>query len=131
MANWQNLQVRTIPSKEHFVAALAAADTMIGKSGGVTTAECAALGLPMVIYRPLPAQEEHNARYFVRQGAALWPKTPNELRQAVFQVLQSETHAQMSAAARQLGQTHAADCAADRMLQLMDEKPWLWQRGPQ
>lgn len=122
-----HLQVRTLTSERDFVGALAAADLFIGKAGGVTTAECAVLGLPMVIYRPLPAQEEHNARYFVARGAALWPQTPAALRRAVASALAADNHGKMRAAALALGHKNAAGEAADAILRLMQEQPWRWQ----
>ena len=45
---------------------MAAADIMVGKGGGISIAECLALGTPLLIYAPLPGQEEKNAA-FVRR----------------------------------------------------------------
>ena len=46
------------------------ASLMLTKPGGITTAECLAKGLPMVLLNPVPGQEMNNARYFEREGAA-------------------------------------------------------------
>lgn len=49
---------------------MAAADLMIGKSGGLTSSECLASGLPMLIVNPIPGQEERNANHLLEHGAA-------------------------------------------------------------
>jgi processive 1,2-diacylglycerol beta-glucosyltransferase len=45
-----------------------AADLLISKPGGLTSAEAMAKGLPMLILSPLPGQEERNAAYLVHNG---------------------------------------------------------------
>lgn len=44
---------------------------IITKAGGLTTAEAVAKGLPMLIVKPLPGQEEINTTYFLSRGAAV------------------------------------------------------------
>lgn len=46
-------------------------DLYIGKPGGLTTAEALSCGLPMVIYQPIPGQEERNSDFLLEQGAAV------------------------------------------------------------
>ena len=50
---------------------MAAADLAISKPGGLTSAECLAMNLPMIIVSPIPGQEERNADYLLECGAAL------------------------------------------------------------
>lgn len=50
---------------------MAASDIAITKSGGLTTSECLAMGLPMIVVSPIPGQEERNADFLLEQGAAL------------------------------------------------------------
>ncbi len=49
---------------------LQAADLVVTKPGGLTTAECLALGKPMLVHSPIPGQEEHNADFLLENGAA-------------------------------------------------------------
>jgi processive 1,2-diacylglycerol beta-glucosyltransferase len=50
---------------------MACSDLAITKPGGLTTSECLAMGLPMIVHSPIPGQEERNADYLLEQGAAL------------------------------------------------------------
>jgi processive 1,2-diacylglycerol beta-glucosyltransferase len=38
---------------------------------GLTTSECLAMGLPMLVVSPIPGQEERNSDYLLANGAAL------------------------------------------------------------
>lgn len=50
---------------------MAASAVVITKPGGLTTAECLAMGKPMIVINPIPGQEEHNTDYLLEHGAAL------------------------------------------------------------
>ena len=50
---------------------LACADVAIGKPGGLSTSECLAVGLPMIVVSPIPGQEERNSDHLLEHGAAL------------------------------------------------------------
>jgi processive 1,2-diacylglycerol beta-glucosyltransferase len=50
---------------------MAAADLAITKPGGLTTSECLAMGLPMILVSPIPGQEERNADFLLESGVAL------------------------------------------------------------
>lgn len=50
---------------------MAAADIAITKPGGLTTSECLAMQLPMIVISPIPGQEERNADFLLESGCAL------------------------------------------------------------
>jgi processive 1,2-diacylglycerol beta-glucosyltransferase len=50
---------------------MAAGDLAITKPGGLTSSECLAMGLPMIMVSPIPGQEDRNADYLLEQGVAL------------------------------------------------------------
>jgi len=50
---------------------MTAADLIITKPGGLTTAEVLAKGLPMVIVDPLPGQEDRNTEFLLNWGVAV------------------------------------------------------------
>jgi processive 1,2-diacylglycerol beta-glucosyltransferase len=88
---------------------MACADLAITKPGGATTAECLALGLPMVVNAPIPGQEEHNANFLLEHGAALkafdLPTLEYRLR---YLMAHPGKLAAMRVRARALGRPHAA-----------------------
>ncbi|OLL27370.1 galactosyldiacylglycerol synthase [Burkholderia sp. SRS-W-2-2016] len=50
---------------------MACSDLVITKPGGLTTSECLAMKLPMLLNSPIPGQEERNADFLLEQGVAL------------------------------------------------------------
>jgi processive 1,2-diacylglycerol beta-glucosyltransferase len=50
---------------------MAASDVLLGKPGGLTTAEALSKGLVFVIVNPIPGQEERNADHLLEQGVAI------------------------------------------------------------
>lgn len=50
---------------------MAISDLIVTKPGGVTVTEALALSIPLILFRPLPGQEEDNARFLTRSGAAI------------------------------------------------------------
>ena len=64
---------------ENIQELMAISDLMITKPGGVTTFEALAMGLPLLIYHPLPGQEKDNAEFLWKSGLAFLAKTENDL----------------------------------------------------
>ncbi|MEC2557244.1 diglucosyl diacylglycerol synthase [Bacillus cereus] len=52
---------------------------MITKPGGITLSEAAALQVPVILYKPVPGQENENAMYFERKGAAVVIRDDSEV----------------------------------------------------
>ncbi|MGX9687196.1 MGDG synthase family glycosyltransferase [Deinococcus wulumuqiensis] len=95
---------------------MAASDLVVGKAGGLTVAEATALGVPMVVYRPIPGQEEYNADFLERHGAGLWARKRHDIRPLVLRALDPAEHARLSAGARAVGIPDAADRVAGAIL---------------
>jgi len=88
---------------------MAASDFAVAKSGGLTSSECLAMGLPMVIWNPIRGQEERNADYLLESGAALRANSPAHLVFKVTKLLTDERLlARMKAAARRIAKPDAA-----------------------
>lgn len=88
---------------------MACSDLVITKPGGLTTSECLAMGVPMVVYAPVPGQEERNADYVLEQGAALKAIDLVSLEYRVRELLaEPQRLARMREQARRLGQPQAA-----------------------
>jgi processive 1,2-diacylglycerol beta-glucosyltransferase len=88
---------------------MACADVAITKPGGATTAECLALGLPMIVNASIPGQEERNANFLLEYGAALKafdaPSLEYRVRYLMAHPAELDT---MRSRALALGRPHAA-----------------------
>ena len=47
------------------------ASLFVGKPGGLSSSECMAAGLPMVLIHPIPGQEGRNSDSLLEEGAAV------------------------------------------------------------
>jgi len=96
---------------------MAAADLAVTKSGGLTTSECLASGLPMVVRDPIPGQEERNGDYVLEAGAGVRTHGLASLRAKLRAVLADpERLRRMRAAALSAARPRAAADVLDRVL---------------
>jgi processive 1,2-diacylglycerol beta-glucosyltransferase len=96
---------------------MAASDFVVSKSGGLTSSECLAMGLPMVIFNPIPGQEERNADYLLENGVALRAHSAAHLVYKVRRLLtDSALLARMKSATRQIARPRAAFDIAETVL---------------
>ena len=96
---------------------MAAADLAVTKSGGLTTAECLASGLPMAIRDPIPGQEERNCDFVLEAGAGVRVNGTDSLRVKLGSLLSDpERLSRMRAAAIAAGRPRAAEEILARML---------------
>ncbi|MBN1232969.1 MAG: glycosyltransferase [Candidatus Coatesbacteria bacterium] len=54
-------------------------DVMIAKSGGLTTSEALAVGIPIIVVSPIPGQEERNATFLLESGAGIKAYNPSSI----------------------------------------------------
>jgi processive 1,2-diacylglycerol beta-glucosyltransferase len=88
---------------------MACADLVVTKPGGLTTSECLAMGLPMIVNEPIPGQEEHNADFLLEQGVALKAYDAVTLEYRIRYLLRHPDKLdEMRAKARMLGRPAAA-----------------------
>jgi processive 1,2-diacylglycerol beta-glucosyltransferase len=96
---------------------MACADLVVTKPGGLTTSECLAMGLPMIVNAPIPGQEERNADYLLEQGVALKAFDDVTLDYRVRMLLgRPDKLADMRAKAAALGRPYAARDVLSRVL---------------
>ena len=108
--------VRVLGFVENVFDWMHAADVLVTKPGGLSTSEALAAGLPIVLLRPLPGQEERNLRYLASRGAALRTTHGDELVQVVDDVLHDERVARrLRAGASALAHPDAAERIAARI----------------
>ncbi|UPG84410.1 galactosyldiacylglycerol synthase [Luteibacter aegosomatis] len=105
----------------HVERLMACSDLAITKPGGLTTSECLAMGLPMIVNAPIPGQEERNADYLLEQGAA-WKAIDGVALGWRLRELRDEPGrlAAMAARARAIGRPHAARNVIDAVLARLD-----------
>jgi processive 1,2-diacylglycerol beta-glucosyltransferase len=97
-----------------------AADAFVTKPGGLSAAEALVAGIPMVLCKPLPGQEERNARVLSEAGAAIRTRTVAELPAAIGTILTDAAQREgMVDAARSLARPNAAGEAASMIARLV------------
>lgn len=100
-----------------------AADLLISKPGGLTTSESLAKGLPLLIIEPIPGQEERNAQFLMRHGAALRADTLDELVREVHDAFSVRGRLdRLRDNGRVLARPWAAQDAAEAIVSLMEER---------
>ena len=76
---------------DHIHELIALADLIVTKPGGVTVTEALSMRLPMLLYRPLPGQEQANAQYLTGLGVAVMAEDDDSLGHLLLQLL-TEPH---------------------------------------
>ncbi|MCM3652036.1 diglucosyl diacylglycerol synthase [Metabacillus litoralis] len=66
------------------------ASCMITKPGGITLTEATALGVPVILYKPVPGQEKENAHFFEDNHAALIVNQVADITDEVHKLLDDE-----------------------------------------
>jgi processive 1,2-diacylglycerol beta-glucosyltransferase len=85
------------------------ATLIITKPGGITTAECLAKGLPMVIVNPIPGQEMRNTDFLIKNGIGIRIDDASDIGEEVELLLKSpERLVSMSKAAYENAKPHSA-----------------------
>jgi processive 1,2-diacylglycerol beta-glucosyltransferase len=99
---------------------MAASDLIVTKPGGLTSSECLAMGLPAVISKPIPGQEEHNCEFLIENQVALRARNTSELLVSVRALIEDEgLRHYMSSRARSLAKRRAAYSVAEIVWNLM------------
>ena len=70
---------------------MSASDCIISKPGGLTTSEALAKYLPMIIYDPIPGQEERNTEFLLNNGAAMRVTDTCPLDEVLYELLCNES----------------------------------------
>lgn len=66
---------------------MVAASLLVTKPGALTCTEAATVQVPMVLYSPIPGQEEANATYMQEKGCACWVKGQDNMTSCVADLL--------------------------------------------
>jgi len=100
------------------------ADVFIGKPGGLSSSECLAAGVPMVIWDPIPGQEVYNCNHIIEHGAGVIPDNALTIGFKVDEMLSDpQKLKRMGESAIALSRPRAATAIVDAMLANPDETP--------
>lgn len=111
------LTIKTLGFTDEMHKWMQMSDLFIGKPGGLTTAECLACGLPMIIVAPIPGQEDRNSDHLLEKGIAL---KCNEFTTLAYKIDGLLDHPEilqsMREKARWYGRPNAAETIVDSLL---------------
>jgi processive 1,2-diacylglycerol beta-glucosyltransferase len=89
-------------------------DVIFSKAGGLTVSECLAKGLPLIINKVIPGQEEDNVVYLVGNNAAVKVNDVEGIIAAIDDLISHPDKVKgMHEAAGRIGQPHSAENLAD------------------
>lgn len=93
------------------------ADVIMTKAGGLTVSEALTKSLPMLIYKPIPGQEEGNALYIQKIGAGKAIYSEAELEKTFYELILSPEKVKMLRhSAQAVAPKNSADQAAQAIL---------------
>ena len=117
------LQGRVMGFVDNIHEWMAASDLLISKAGGLTVAEALASGLPMLVIRPTPGQEDGNTEFLTSAGAAIHLKHVSELKEIVTDFLQNPLKLNaMRNRAKSLGRPEATVTILTEMIRMIEER---------
>ncbi|MEJ8546822.1 MGDG synthase family glycosyltransferase [Brevibacillus borstelensis] len=98
---------------------MSAADVFITKPGGISIAEALAVKTPLVLFRPLPGQEQRNLTFLLGNKAAFHARHADEIGKIVRQLRDSpEDRKEMLQRMASLGKPDSTEQIARYLLQL-------------
>jgi processive 1,2-diacylglycerol beta-glucosyltransferase len=98
---------------------LGIAGLTVTKPGGLSTSECLARCVPMVLVSPIPGQEERNAEMLLENGCAVLARTPVALQYKLQTLLNNPLRlARMREHCRETGRPNAAATIAADVVEL-------------
>ncbi|GED72519.1 UDP-glucuronosyltransferase [Brevibacillus reuszeri] len=95
---------------------LETADLIVTKSGGLTSAEVMSKRVPMIIYNPLPGQEERNSHFLLNNGCAVHANLSEQLIYFIDELLHSPSKVEYM---RRMGQKISKPDAAQRIAEFI------------
>lgn len=100
---------------------MGAHDLIVTKAGGLTVTECLARRLPMVLFSPIPGQEECNADFLLERGCAVKARSVEILDFKIRELLESPARLDMMR--RACGAVARPYAGRDLLRHVLDENP--------
>jgi len=121
IAQGRNLMIR-FEFVDNVEELMSVSDLIITKAGGLTVSEALTKHLPLVIYKPIPGQEEENAHFVQRIGAGCVAGNEEELGQLLNRLLRHpEDVEKMRRKAAVALPGHSTERAVEDILQLASQ----------
>jgi processive 1,2-diacylglycerol beta-glucosyltransferase len=90
VVNEKHPEIKICKYIDNIAGLMEVADLLVTKAGGITVSESLAKGLPMIIFKPSPGQEEANALYLRKHRAAIIAKGERRLRAVIQRMVDDE-----------------------------------------
>jgi processive 1,2-diacylglycerol beta-glucosyltransferase len=101
---------------------MAVSDLAVTKPGGLTSSECLAVGLPMIVIAPIPGQEERNSDYLLENGTAVKANDPIGVEYKIRELLGDPGRLQrMSENALKISRPDAAERVLEKVIKDISE----------
>jgi processive 1,2-diacylglycerol beta-glucosyltransferase len=97
---------------------MAMSDVLISKAGGLTVSEALCSALPMLIYKPIPGQEEENTKFLIEKKVAIRIDKISTLEKVIDKIFRIESNVldHMKINAKKISKPNAAENIADCIL---------------
>lgn len=123
--------VRVVGFVHNMADFMGAADLVVTKPGGLTTSEAIAMRLPMVLYKPLPGQEEDNAEFLTASRVAVSASDERDLQLHVERLLaRPGTLASMRARMERLHMEQSSAKALEAIFSARHSRVPRWEQSP-
>jgi processive 1,2-diacylglycerol beta-glucosyltransferase len=117
---------RVIGYTTEMSALMRVATLFIGKPGGLSSSECMAAGLPMVLINPIPGQEVRNSDFLLEEGAAVRCNYGTTIGYKIATLLDAPDRvARLAANARRIGRPDAAEVIVSNALAETPQLLWI------
>jgi processive 1,2-diacylglycerol beta-glucosyltransferase len=117
---------RVIGYTTEMAALMRIATLFIGKPGGLSSSECMAAGLPMVLINPIRGRGLRNSDFLLEEGAAVRCNYGTTIGYKIATLLDApERVANMAANARRIGRPDAADVIVNTALGEPSQLVWI------
>jgi processive 1,2-diacylglycerol beta-glucosyltransferase len=119
-ANEKHPEIKAGKYVDNVAGLMEAADVLVTKAGGITVSEALAKGLPMIIFKPSPGQEEANALYLRKHRTAIIAKGERRLRTVIQRIVDDEQFRNlMRKNSLKLGRPDSGELCAQMILKMM------------
>ena len=117
---------RVIGYTNEMASLMRVATLFVGKPGGLSSSECMAAGLPMVLVNPIPGQEVRNSDFLLEEGAAVRCNYGTTIGYKIAALLDAPDRVRrMAASSRRIGRQDAAAVIVNGALAEQQQPLWI------